>query len=182
MEEEYYVLFTSIEISNIILKNPDFGFLNPFQKIKIFSSSIWLFLLAKCMFSRVLNRMESTSLKWKMFSFWVIRFLKSLIYILYMYLWKWNYTKTKQFLPKRSWFHSIQHPQKHIFSHLEQPNWWKKNLEFLKISKSRIQNIKSCITPDLLIRFSLNFVCKCLDTFKNCYEHQFFPSYIFLRN
>ena len=98
---------------------------------------------------------------------------------LYMYLWKWNYTKTKQFLPKRSWFHSIQHPQKHIFSHLEQPNWWKKNLEFLKISKSRIQNIKSCITPDLLIRFSWNFVCKCLDTFKNCYDHQFFPSYFF---
>ena len=131
------------------------------------------------MFLRVLNRIQSTSPKWKIFSFWVIRFLKSLIYILYMYLWKWNYTKTKQFLPKRSWFHSIQHPQKHIFSHLEQPNWWKKNLEFLKISKSRIQNIKSCITPDLLIRFSLNFVCKCLDTFKNCYEHQFFPSYIF---
>ena len=126
---------------------PDFDFLNPglrnFQKMKIFFSSIWLFLLAKCMFSRVLNRMESTSLKWKMCSFWVIRFLKSQIYKLYMYRWKWNYTKTKLFLLKWCWFHSIRHPQNHTFSHSEQLNWWKKNRNFLwNFSKSRVQNIK----------------------------------------
>ena len=126
---------------------PDFDFLNPglrnFQKMKIFFSSIWLFLLAKCMFSRVLNRMESTSLKWKMCSFWVIRFLKSQIYKLYMYRWKWNYTKTKLFLLKWCWFHSIRHPRNHTFSHSEQLNWWKKNRNFLwNFSKSRIQNIK----------------------------------------